>query len=34
MDDVDIAFGTDMYKKCQRKGGYYSDLLPSDYYED
>ena len=34
MDDVVIALGTDMYKECQRKGGYYSDLLPSDYNED
>lgn len=33
MNDVDIARGTSMYKICQKKGGYYSDLLPY-YYDD
>ena len=30
----DIVEGTNMYKECQKKGGNYSDLLPSDYYDD
>ena len=34
VDYVDIARGTSMYEECQKKGGYYSDLLPTDYYED
>ena len=32
VNDVDIARGTSWYERCQKKGGYYSDLLP--YYED
>ena len=34
IDDTDIVEGASMYKQCQKKGGYYSDLLPADYYED
>ena len=34
MDDTDIVRGTGMYEECQRKGGYYSDLLPVEYYDD
>ena len=32
VNDVDIARATSWYEQCQKKGGYYSDLLP--YYED
>ena len=34
MDRRDIVEGTNMNKDCQKKGGYYSDLLQSDYYDD
>ena len=34
INDRDIVDGTRMYEKCQKKGGYYSDLLPVDYYVD
>ena len=34
INDTDIARGTNMYKECQRKGGYHSDLLPVENYED
>ena len=34
INEIDIAYGTSMHEECQRKGGYYSDLLPTDYYED
>ena len=33
VNDVDIAEATSWYEQCQKKGGYYSDLLPY-YYED
>ena len=34
INDRDIASGTNMYKECQRKGGYYNDLLPLEDCED
>ena len=34
IDGRDIVEGINMNKERQEKGGYYSDLLQSDYYDD